>query len=332
MLGNEAKVSVVIPVYNVELYVGDAVRSIMNQSLKEIEIIIVNDGSSDQSLDIVTELAREDSRIQIISNANQGLSVARNLGIYRATGKYILFFDSDDFLEEDALELCYNKCQAENLDFVFFDATVFCDDKSFFIDNSRFDYRRSHKYDDTVYSGIDILKKQMATNGYRSSACLSFINRHYLSDIQLTFYPYLLHEDELFTCLLYVNANRVGLVNRAFFHRRLRGDSIMMSSFTFKNVIGYVTVCRELHSYACRYTTQSETKSVINDRIRSLLSGLIANSQDKLPEAEFEKVKHIVYYEFRKYIGWKLGLRLSFPALFSWLLYIKRAFMHSNKR
>ena len=120
MLDNVAKVSVVIPVYNVELYVGDAVRSIMNQSLKEIEIIIVNDGSSDQSLDIVTELAREDSRIQIISNANQGLSVARNLGIYRATGKYILFFDSDDFLEEDALELCYNKCQAENLDFVFF--------------------------------------------------------------------------------------------------------------------------------------------------------------------------------------------------------------------
>ena len=122
---NEIKVSVVIPVYNTEKYVRQAVESVMYQSLKELEIIVVDDGSTDKSLSIVEKLGDTDKRIQIYTQANQGQSIARNRGISHAHGEYIYFMDSDDLLEEDALELCYHKCKEEKLDFVFFDALVF---------------------------------------------------------------------------------------------------------------------------------------------------------------------------------------------------------------
>lgn len=92
MENKKIKVSVVIPVYNTEKYVREAVESIMNQTLRELEIIIINDGSTDNSLQVVEELAAADSRIQVYSQTNQGGSVARNAGIARAYGKIYLFY------------------------------------------------------------------------------------------------------------------------------------------------------------------------------------------------------------------------------------------------
>ena len=125
MENKEIKVSVVIPVYNTEKYVREAVESIMNQTLRELEIIIINDGSTDNSLQVAEELAAADSRIQVYSQTNRGLSMARNAGITHAHGRYIYFMDSDDLLEKDAMELCYSKCEEKELDFVFFDAQSF---------------------------------------------------------------------------------------------------------------------------------------------------------------------------------------------------------------
>lgn len=143
-MSNKIKVSVIIPVYNVERYLREAIFSIINQSLNEIEIIIVNDGSTDSSFNIIKEFASKDQRIQIISNPNQGLSIARNLGIYRAIGEYIYFFDSDDLLDKDALRKCYNKCQSETLDFLFFDADAFSEGN---MPIERFNYERAIKYE-----------------------------------------------------------------------------------------------------------------------------------------------------------------------------------------
>ena len=99
---SNSMVSIIIPVYNTEEFVEEAVRSIMNQTLQDIEIIIINDGSTDNSLSIIRKLANEDDRIQIYSRENKGLSATRNQGIYIAKGKYQKFMDSDDYLEPDA--------------------------------------------------------------------------------------------------------------------------------------------------------------------------------------------------------------------------------------
>ena len=126
------KVSVIIPVYNTELYVRQTIQSILGQTLYDIEIITVNDGSTDNSLSILSELAKQDNRIKIFTHSNQGLSVSRNVGIEKASGEFIYFMDSDDLLDHDTLEICYQKCTSEQLDFVFFDAESFCEVKSTF--------------------------------------------------------------------------------------------------------------------------------------------------------------------------------------------------------
>ena len=112
------KVSVIIPVYNVEDYIEKCLDSVVNQTLKEIEIIVVNDGAKDNSMKKI-EKYFSDSRIKIINKQNGGLSSARNAGLKIAKGEYISFIDSDDFIEEKMLEDLYS--ENENADIVFSD-------------------------------------------------------------------------------------------------------------------------------------------------------------------------------------------------------------------
>ena len=152
---NSFKVSVIIPVYNTELYIKQTVESIQKQTLYDIEIIIINDGSTDNSLSLLLELSKQDHRIKIFSQENQGLSISRNTGLEKASGEFVYFMDSDDLLEKDALEICYQKCIAEKLDFVFFDA------ESFYAENTcprNYQYQRNLQISDNVWQGTELLK------------------------------------------------------------------------------------------------------------------------------------------------------------------------------
>lgn len=115
------KVSVIIPVYNVEKYLEKCIQSVINQSLKDIEIILVDDGSGDLSGKICDDFAKCDSRVKVIHQKNQGPSAARNKGIEISKGEYISFVDSDDYLDEKMLEVLYNKGKEHNIDIVFCD-------------------------------------------------------------------------------------------------------------------------------------------------------------------------------------------------------------------
>lgn len=317
------KVSVVIPIYNVEKYVRESVLSIINQTLKEIEVILVNDGSTDSSLAIIEALARQDNRVQIISNPNQGQSIARNLGIYRAKGEYIYFFDSDDLLEKETLEICYNKCQQEKLDFLFFDADVFSEEN---LPTDRFKYERASKYNNQVYIGKDILKQQLDDNIYSVSPCLNFINRQYLNDINLYFYPKILHEDELFTFILYLKAQKVGLINKSFFHRRIRPNSIMTTVFDKRNITGYLTVCRELKSYYAKYSTNNYEKNLVKKRINQLLNVIITKLK-YIPNEEQGIIKKTITHEFGYILNLRTRIRNNAPRLFDLVYNIKKQFI-----
>ena len=115
------KITVIIPVYNTAKYLREAIDSILNQTFKEIEVIAINDGSTDNCLDILNEYALNDNRVKVYSQENKGLSLTRNFGLDNSRGDYIYFFDSDDILLPLALEELYNKCEKDNLDFCFFD-------------------------------------------------------------------------------------------------------------------------------------------------------------------------------------------------------------------
>lgn len=125
MISRPVKISVIIPVYNVERYLSACLNSCVNQTLYDVEFICVNDGSTDNSLEILKEYAQRDCRIQIVSKANGGLSSARNAGLKQARGEYIMFLDSDDYLEDIACERVWNETLEAPTDIVIFGTNIF---------------------------------------------------------------------------------------------------------------------------------------------------------------------------------------------------------------
>ena len=118
------KVSVIIAAYNIEDYIQRCLISVVSQTLKDIEIIVVNDGSTDNTLNKIQEIKDVYSKINIINQENKGLIEARKSGLKEATGEYVLFVDGDDWLEIQALELLYNKAEENESDVVLYDAFV----------------------------------------------------------------------------------------------------------------------------------------------------------------------------------------------------------------
>lgn len=128
MTESEIKVSVIIPVYNVEKYLKQNLKSITEQTLKEIEIICVDDGSTDSSYKIIEDFAKKDSRVIPVKQKNGGAGAARNNGLRRARGKYLSFLDSDDFFEPTMLEEAYKKAEETKADFVVFNSDQYYED------------------------------------------------------------------------------------------------------------------------------------------------------------------------------------------------------------
>lgn len=115
------KVSVIVPVYNVEKYLSECLESLINQTLSDIEIICVNDGSTDDSRNVLERYAASDKRIAVVNQTNKGLSAARNSGVKTARGRYLYFLDSDDFIDRNALEYLYQEAEKYRLDILYFD-------------------------------------------------------------------------------------------------------------------------------------------------------------------------------------------------------------------
>lgn len=113
-----ALVSVIVPVYNNEVYVEKCIRSIMRQSYKNLEILVINDGSKDSSLEILEKLAKEDNRIKIFNQENAGVAAARNKGLNNAAGEYLTFVDGDDYIGKDYIAKLYEKAESQALELV----------------------------------------------------------------------------------------------------------------------------------------------------------------------------------------------------------------------
>lgn len=124
----DALVSVIVPIYNVELYLARCIESIINQTYKNLEIILVNDGTKDSSLDIALDYSKKDERIKVYSKENGGLSDARNYGLDKVTGKYVIFIDSDDFVDESMVEGLLNAIENSEV--------AVCDMKYLYDDNT----------------------------------------------------------------------------------------------------------------------------------------------------------------------------------------------------
>lgn len=234
------KVTIIIPVYNVAPYLRECLDCAINQTLKDIEIICVNDGSTDGSALILEEYATRDNRILIVTQENKGLSGARNSGLVIAKGEYLYFFDSDDRMELNAMESLYGQAHMNQLDIVLFDAASFYDDEKLKDAYPQYKslYKRKKEYGQIV-AGSELFVHMKRDNAYVCSACCYFFRSGFLARHQLHFYEGILHEDELFAFQTLLLAERAKHVKQTYFYRRIRENSIMTKSKSMKNVKGY---------------------------------------------------------------------------------------------
>ncbi|ADV44017.1 glycosyltransferase [Bacteroides helcogenes] len=263
------KVSVIIPIYNTAAYLRETLDSICNQTLKELEIILINDGSTDESQSIIEEYAERDTRIKWYVQPNQGLSVARNQGLLHATGKYIYFMDSDDILDIQALQHCYILCEKKGLDFVFFDAEPLVESS----DSQNIPhYGRKGKIDEFIHPGIEMLEYELNNRLYLTSVCLCLVNRLFLEKCFTCFHPGIIHEDHTFAMRIYLNSQKVCYVPEAFFKRRIRSNSIMTNHFGMRNIEGYTTVCTQIRTLGEQHL---EWKAIIDKYLSYTLNDVI---------------------------------------------------------
>lgn len=231
------KVSVIIPIYNTAAYLQQALDSICNQTLKELQIILINDGSTDNSIDIIKEYAKKDNRIEWYEQYNQGLATTRNFGITRAKGKYIYFMDSDDYLNDTCLNTCFTLCEKENLDYIWFDAQVLEDLKQ---DIHNLNYNRENLINPSiVWNSHELFRQSLLKHCFQTSVCILFIKKEVIQINKLSFPEGYIHEDNSFTLHLMLCAKNARYVPMAFFYRRIRQGSIMTNRFNYRNILGY---------------------------------------------------------------------------------------------
>ena len=254
------RVSVIVPVYNVEGYVGDCIASLRAQTMGDFQVVCVDDGSTDQSAARARAAAGVDGRFVFVERENGGLSAARNTGLEAATGDYVCFLDSDDWYEPQTLERLCARADADRLDLLDFSArTVYESDEVRKVREEVFDARQPIE---GVMSGPELFARYWSTRDYVSSACFHLMSRRLLDDAGLRFCEGVLHEDELFTPVLYAHAKRAALLNEPLYCRRMRADSIMTRPRSLENVRSLFRISRLLHAWLIEHAGACEAPFV----------------------------------------------------------------------
>lgn len=226
------KVSVIVPVYGVEKYIRDCLESLKKQTLKDIEIIIINDGTKDNSMEIVKEYLSE-MKIKIINKINGGLSSARNAGISIATGEYIYNLDSDDFIEKETLEKCYNYAIDNKLDVVIFNINIYLDEKKII---SKI-WKDTNLIENKIYRNVDYLKEYFLGNG--CPAIWNKIFKRELYQKNRIFHPETISygEDGATMTRLILEAKRIGVLKNTFYNYRIRKESMMQKNIKISDYL-----------------------------------------------------------------------------------------------
>jgi glycosyltransferase involved in cell wall biosynthesis len=210
------KVSVIIPVYNVENYIKECVESVINQTLKEIEIIIVNDGTKDNSIKKI-EKYLSDSRVILINKENGGVSSARNAGLKIARGEYISFIDSDDFIELTMLEDLYN--ESKGMDIVL---------SNF----ARIDNLGNIKIEKNNFKNLEIKEGSYFYNIELGYVVNRIYNHEFLKKVNVKFREKMLLEDLLFSLKIFSKAKKVKYLDKVHYYYRIDINSSAVNTLT----------------------------------------------------------------------------------------------------
>jgi len=262
------KISVIIPVYNPGLYLRRCLDSVLGQTYENIEVILVDDGSTDGSDRICDEYAQKDERIVCIHQRNAGVSAARNRGLELCTGEYVHMPDSDDYIERDSYELLLNQMQRLNVDCVAFEYFVNYTDKEIVHQNKPNQYG--------IYSGIESQEKLFA--GFQF-ACTKFIKKTMLEG--LSFREDIRRgEDTLFAASALMRCAKVLFIATPLYHYVQTSDSACRGKFRRSQL----SVTKLYDAYAELYTGYN--RSLYNKLVRYLHDNIIMIYYDMWIDAE----------------------------------------------
>lgn len=260
-------ISVIIPVYNAEDYIDTPLRSLLKQSFQNFEVILVNDGSTDNSVDVIRKIIKTNTRFKIINQKNSGPGSARNKGVSEAKGQYISFLDSDDYFEPNFLEEMYKVAVDEDADI------VVCDFDKVNIDGSSIKVYKSKlkKTIDNITAFKDILQSENLT-----SISANKIFRKKLFD-KVT-YPtgIIINEDVATIYRLILKANKVAFVSKVLFHYvQIEGSS--MNGFNYNKLIDRLKVAEIIENHLNQEKLLPKYKEVYNVYylLNVILSGAI---------------------------------------------------------
>lgn len=306
------KFSIIVPIYNVESFLKECIDSVLLQDFQDYELICINDGSTDNSLEVLKTFS--DSRIKIINQENQGLSCARNSGLDIALGEYIWFIDSDDKIAEHSLSDLNKLIDQKPYDLVFFNATVFFDNKE--LENKGwFEYKRSSSGE---IQSLSFFENEMKNNKLIVQSCCYIFKREIFKNIR--FIPHIYHEDNpFFIQLIFQNPNALCyVVKKEFFLRRIRDNSIMTSKKSLKHFLGYSTSIQ----YLLEYKNENNINNIYYDKfISSLIMGLFhISKQIDSNSCEFELNKYKSFHG----LSFKQKIALRFPWILNFYQFAKK--------
>ena len=241
------RISVIVAMYNIERYVEECIQSLRSQTFPDFEVVCVNDGSTDESLERAKRAADGDARFKFVTRPNGGLSAARNTGLDSATGDYVCFLDGDDCYAPHALQALSDAANRNNLDLVDFSAQSFYDTRE-----ARRAHEEDYDYRDPVagvHDGQTLFTLYMAKRQFVSSACFHLIRRSMLDEAGLRFFEGIIHEDELFTPQLYAHAKAAAFLDEGLYLRRVREGSIMTAQRGLRNATSLFVVVQSLHAW-----------------------------------------------------------------------------------
>lgn len=255
------KISIIVPIYNSSNYLNKCVDSLIDQTYRDIEIILVNDGSTDDSLEICNYYKSNDNRIVIINKKNGGLSDARNVGLDISSGNYVLFVDSDDYIELNTCEKFVDVIKDNKVDILSGNARRIDGNNIMLINHSL-------AITDKLVTGNEFLKNELQNNSMNMAAWLNIYNTNFLKSNKLYYKKGIFHEDELFTPQAFLKAQNVMSINITFYNYIIRKNSITTKANQIKNAKDILYICKTLEKIYL---------NLENDKLKKYLNNHIVN-------------------------------------------------------
>ena len=297
MNNNKIELSVIIPVYNVEDYLPACIDSLLKQGELCLEIILINDGSTDRSGAIADQYAEKDSRIKVIHQENGGASVARNAGLELAQGEYIAFLDSDDWVKEDSLCELYHEAIKYQADVVKGNLLYYYHENN--ITNGPFNMvPKEIQY--IPYLGKNCFIQLSKARAYPPMACNYIFRRMYLNEIKARFEEGIMAEDELWTPIVLCQAERAVIVDIDFYYYRQRESSVMHTTNIERRLKSLCCVADKLLEFADLYNFSSDNAELKNwlyvviSRIYSMAFYYVSQLKDSsliIPKHHLDRIK-----------------------------------------